>query len=94
MLFALTGIFKPDIEAEWERVHERFSEHLAQPFLTVTLGGSLRDKDGRRRGVLLFLEAKDFETATAFAQSSPYVLEGLYQSVEVNELRLEVGRVE
>ena len=91
MLFAISGWFRPDSEALRAATHEAFNEHLAQRTPRVRLAGPLRDAACARAGVLILLDARDFEAAQAFLRTSPYTLAGLYERVDVHALSVEVG---
>jgi hypothetical protein len=91
MLFVVEGHFRPDAAVERDAIHERFSEHLMQRVARVHFGGPLYDDGGNRAGVLLIVEAADFATAKAFLLSSPYEEAGLYDRIEVSEVRPDVG---
>ena len=49
----------------------------------VRFGGPLIDADGSPCGSLVILEADDLETAREIAESDPYLVEGVFESVEV-----------
>jgi uncharacterized protein YciI len=91
MLFMVAGYLKPGAEEQLINFRNEFSEHLAQPPLVA--GGALRDKDGKRRGYLGFIEADDIADAERFVHQSPYFKEGLYERVDVFEYQVEVGAV-
>jgi uncharacterized protein YciI len=50
-------------------------------------GGPLIDAEGNPCGSLVIFEADDLESARAFAESDPYLLEGVFASVEVFETK-------
>ena len=91
MLFVLNARFNPGVEAVRQAIHERFNEHLMQRASRVRYGGPLFDDQGARTGVLLIVEAADLEAARRFVSDSPYEQAGLYESVQISELRPEVG---
>jgi uncharacterized protein YciI len=93
MLFMLVGILRPDTEAQLIKFRDEFNEHLAQPFRNIAAAGVLRDKEGRRRGYMAFLEAESIEDARRFLLESPFYQEHLYERVDVFEYDVEIGKV-
>ena len=91
MLFVIAGRFGPNTEAEREKIHADFNEHLMQGSPAVRFGGPLYDAAGRRSGVLLVVEAEDRGAAERFYQASPYAKAGLYDRHDIDELRPETG---
>ena len=91
MLFMVAGYLKPGSEKQLINFRHEFSEHLAQPPLVA--GGALRDRDGRRKGYMGFIEAENIEDAQRFLSQSPFFQEGLYERVEVFCYEVEVGQV-
>lgn len=91
MLFALTGRFRPDVEAERDARHEAFGEHIAQRSPRVRMAASIRDAAGARRGAFILLEAEDVAQAQRFLEASPYHQAGLYERVDIDLLEVEVG---
>jgi uncharacterized protein YciI len=91
MLFMVAGYLKPDAEGQLINFHNEFNEHLAQPPLVA--GGALRDRAGRRRGYMGFIEADSIEDADRFLHQSPFFQEGLYERVEIYRYEVEVGQV-
>jgi uncharacterized protein YciI len=51
----------------------------------LTYAGPLRDESGTPCGSVVLFEAADLAAARAFAQSDPYTLHGVFQTVEVFE---------
>jgi uncharacterized protein YciI len=92
LLYSVYATFKPDSEARRLELHEQYNDHLMQRFIQIRLGGPLFE-DGRRAGVLLLIEADDIEKVRHFVQLSPYEEAGLYESVEIRRLDVEVGRI-
>ncbi len=91
MLFVVAGRFKPGAETQRDAIQGQFSEHLMQRGDRVHFGGPLYGEDGARLGVLLLVEAPSFAEAKAFLLASPYQQAGLYETVEVSEIRAEIG---
>ena len=91
MLFMVAGYLKPDAEEQLINFRTEANEHFAQPSLVA--GGALRDRNGRRKGYLGFVEADSIEDAERFLNQSPYFEEGLYDHVEIYRYEVEVGQV-
>lgn len=91
MLFMVAGYLKPGAEERLIDFRTEFSEHLAQPPLVA--GGALRDRDGKRRGYLGFVEAENIAAAEQFLKQSPFYENDLYDRVEVFEYHVEVGAI-
>jgi uncharacterized protein YciI len=87
----VAGYLKPDAEEQLINFRNEFSEQLSQPPLVAA--GALRDRDGKRRGYLGFIEADDIEGAESFLHRSPYFKEGLYDHIEIFRYEIEVGQV-
>jgi uncharacterized protein YciI len=93
MLFMVAGYLKPDAEPKLINFREEFNQHLSQPFRPLAAAGALRDRDGKRRGYMAFLEADSIEEAERYLHQSPFYQERLYERVEVFEYRLEIGQI-
>jgi uncharacterized protein YciI len=91
MLFMVAGYLKPEAEEQLINFRNEFNEHLAQQPLVAA--GVLRDRNGKRRGYMGFIEAEDIAEAERYLNLSPYFEEGLYDHVEVFRYELEVGQV-
>jgi uncharacterized protein len=93
MLFVVAGHFRPDCEAQRGPLEARFNEHLMQRVDRVHFGGPLYGEAGTMSGVMLVVEAADRAAAQAFLHASPYQQAGLYDRIEVTEIRPEIGAV-
>ena len=80
MLFAVSGHFKAG--GADTASHISFSDHVAQNVCRVHLGGPLYDAAGERIGVLLLVEAKDFDLTL--------IGRGRRRSAEGGEVRLAI----
>ena len=94
MLFVVAGILKPDAEERMISLRDEWSEHLSQPFRRISLAGLMRNKEGKRRGYLIFFEAENFDDAEAYLQQSPFYQNNLYERVDVAEFNAQIGYVE
>jgi uncharacterized protein YciI len=91
-LFVLTCIDKPGaLEA---RLGAR-EAHLAyvRGSGAMKLGGPFLDEAGEMAGSLMILEAADLAAARAFSAADPYVLAGVFESVEIRPFRVTLGQL-
>ena len=94
MLFVVAGILKPNVEERMISLRDEWSEHLSQPYRRISLAGLMRDSQGKRRGYLIFFEARDFDDAQAYLQQSPFYQNNLYERVDVAEFAPQIGYIE
>ncbi len=88
-LFVLLGTDGPR-GAELRPLHR--PAHLAnlEPFATqgrVAYAGPLLDPGGKPCGSLVVFEAQNLAAARAFAESDPYVSEGVFERIQIWETR-------
>ncbi|MEN8894615.1 MAG: YciI family protein [Yoonia sp.] len=57
----------------------------------VEMAGPCLDADGQMCGSLIVLDVADMAAAQAWADSDPYALAGLFQSVELIEWKKVIG---
>ena len=88
-LFTYRGSDGPRGLALRKTVRERHLAHLRRlaDAGRVRFGGPLIDADGNPCGSLVILEADDLASARQIAESDPYLLEGVFEKVEVLETR-------
>lgn len=72
-----------------QTVRERHLAHLRSlaDAGRVRFGGPLIDADGNPCGSLVILEAEDLAAAREIAENDPYLLEGVFERVEVFETK-------
>jgi uncharacterized protein YciI len=93
VLYAINCRYKPGIEDQHAALSTAFGDHMRQPLLHIRLAGVMRDAGGDRTGFLALMEADDVAVVEAFIRSSPYTEAGLYESVRIDLLDLEIGRL-
>ncbi|MBV9750129.1 MAG: hypothetical protein JO157_15065 [Acetobacteraceae bacterium] len=93
MLYSVYATFKPDAEERRDELHEQFNQHLMQRFIHIRVAGPMFDEDRRRTGILLLIEADDIEKVRHFVRISPYTEANLYDTIEIRELDVQVGRL-
>lgn len=64
---------------------------IGQPYIEILSVGALRDKDGRRAGMMMIFEVDSREAAEKFVEGSPFRQAGLYQDYRLFEFANEVG---
>lgn len=93
MLFSIFAHYKPGAAAKTSKMGLDFTAHLEQPLMPIRLAGPLRDDQGETTGFMALVEAKSFEEARGWIESSPIQGAGLYERVYIEELAPEVGRL-
>ena len=76
---------------ELRKLHrEKHLEHLRglDEAGRIQFAGPLIDSEQNPCGSLIVLEASDLDEAKRIAESDPYLLEGIFQSVEVFETKV------
>jgi len=89
-LFVLTCIDKPGALSARMAAREA---HLAyvRGSGAGKLGGPFLDERGEMVGSMLIIEAEDLAAARAFADADPYLVAGVFQSVDVRPFRVTLG---
>lgn len=90
MLFVWLGFLKKDSEPD-QQVQIDATGFLEQPLIEIRAAGALRDKTGRRTGMMMIFEAADRSAAEALISNSPYLRAGLYDEHHLLEYQNEVG---
>lgn len=93
--FAIWATDRPGKADERARVREAHRARLRQGVpgeLKVVLGGPTTDESGAMNGSLLVVEAIDIAAAREFIAGDPYVLSGVYDTVEIRPWRWGLGR--
>jgi len=93
--FAVWATDRPGMTAERARVREAHRARLREggrDGLKVVLGGPTTDEAGAMNGSLLVVEARDIAAVRDFIAGDPYVLGGVYDTVEVRPWRWGLGR--
>jgi hypothetical protein len=87
----VTARFKPGVEERHAALAGEFAQHMGQPILRIRMVGALLNDAGEKAGVLMMMETDKREQLDHFLEISPYVREGLYQSLTVDVLQIEAG---
>lgn len=81
----------PGLQAETRPAHLAYLQSLGD---AVKFGGPLLADDGISRvGSLILLEAQTLEAAHKAAAADPYVLAGIFETVEIRPLKQVTGSV-
>ena len=94
--FAIWATDRPGMAAERARVREAHRARLREGGrggLTVVLGGPTTDEAGAMNGSLLVVEAHDIAAVREFLAGDPYVLGGVYGTVEIRPWRCGLGSI-
>jgi hypothetical protein len=94
MIFAVAGFLKTPLAEEPPELSAALNEHLGPGGGGLRLAGYLRDRQGRRIGLLGLLESDSFERAERFLVESPFSEADLYDRTLVAEFFIEVGRLD
>lgn len=95
MHFSVWATDQPGMTAERARVREAHRARLREggpDGLKVVLGGPTTDEAGAMNGSLLVVEARDIAAVRDFIAGDPYVLCGVYDTVEIRPWRWGLGR--
>lgn len=94
MLFVLTCIDKPHSSAVRAEARPRHLAYVEAHRSMVRLAGPFLSPDGASMtGSLLIIEADDRAAVEAFSSSDPYVLAGLFASVDIRPWRCSIGAI-
>lgn len=91
MLFVWIGFLKPGADQVPQSVQEMATDFLSQPLITIRAAGPLRDRGGRRAGMMMVFEHDSLEHAQSLVANSPYLAAGLYEDHRLYEFDDEIG---
>ena len=94
--FAVWATDRPGMAAERARVREAHRARLREGGrggLKVVLGGPTTDEAGAMNGSLLVVEAHDIAAVREFIAGDPYMLGGVYDTVEIRPWQWGLGRI-
>jgi uncharacterized protein YciI len=93
MLFGLIGFYREGAEEHLIDIACNVNEYLAQLLLPPRLAAVLKDRNGRKIGNLVVVEAADFAEAESRLKESPALEAGLYDRSAIAELNVEIGEI-
>ena len=91
MMFVCVARFKPGTDEKRKPLEPAFYVHLEQRTTRIRLGGPIKDDSGARAGIFLLIDAHDRAAAENLVSESPFTAAGLYQSVEITPVDIEIG---
>ena len=93
MLFAIIALLKPGGDDALIKYSGELNEQVGSNAEKISVAGALRDKDRQRRGYLAFFEGDSIADARKWMEASPIYRDHLYESVEVLQYDVEIGRL-
>jgi uncharacterized protein YciI len=91
MLFVISAFDRPGAGELRAKVRPAHLEYLKGKSEKIRAGGAFLDADGQPLGSMLIIEAADQAAAEAFPAGDPYLLEGVFERVEVRRWRAVLG---
>ncbi len=71
-------------------VRARHLENMAKVDGKVICAGGLLDREGNMKGSLLVMEFESRERLDAYLKSEPYILEGVWQKIDVDPMNVVI----
>ena len=71
-------------------VRERHLENMAKVDGKGICAGGLLDREGKMKGSLLVMEFESRERLDAYLKSEPYILEGVWQKIDVDPMHVVI----
>ena len=71
-------------------VRERHLENMSKVDGKVICAGGLLDREGNMKGSLLVMEFESRERLDAYLRSEPYILEGIWQKIDVDPMNVVI----
>ena len=71
-------------------VRQRHLENMAKVDGKVICAGGLLDRKGKMKGSLLVMEFESREQLDAYLKSEPYILEGVWQKIDVDPMNVVI----
>lgn len=71
-------------------VRQRHLEKMAKVDGKVICAGGLLDRKGKMKGSLLVMEFESREQLDAYLKSEPYILEGVWQKIDVDPMNVVI----
>ena len=87
----LDGFFKPDATSIDGSLQQLATDFLSQPSIEIRAAGPLRDKSGKRAGMMMIFEDENRQSAQSFINDSPFLRAGIYEDHRLYEYSNEVG---
>ena len=92
-LFVLSCLDKPNNLDGRMAAREAHLAYVRDRMHTMKVGGPYLDEAGQMIGSLIIIEVEDMDAARAWSANDPYVLNGVFQSVDIRPFRVTAGGV-
>jgi uncharacterized protein YciI len=90
-LFVLSCLDRPNNLEGRMAAREAHLAYVRERMHTMKLGGPYLDDAGQMIGSLIIIEVEDLAAAKTWSANDPYVLNGVFQSVDIRPFRVTVG---
>ena len=90
MQFVIRAYDGPDMLEKRMAVRSRHLENMAKVEGKVLCAGGLLDREGNMKGSLLVMEFDGREKLDAYLKSEPYILEGVWQKIDVDPMNVVI----
>ena len=90
MQFVIKAYDGADMLEKRMAVRQRHLENMAKVDGKVICAGGLMDREGKMKGSLLVVEFESREQLDAYLKSEPYILEGVWQKIDVDPMNVVI----
>ena len=90
MQFVIKAYDGADMLEKRMAVRQRHLENMAKVDGKVICAGGLLDREGKMKGSLLVMEFENRELLDAYLKSEPYILEGVWQKIDVDPMNVVI----
>ena len=90
MQFVIRAYDGPNLLEKRMAVRQRHLENMAKVDGKVICAGGLLDREGKMKGSLLVMEFESREQLEAYLRSEPYILEGVWQKIDVDPMNVVI----
>ena len=90
MQFVIKAYDGADMLEKRMAVRQRHLENMAKVDGKVICAGGLLDREGKMKGSLLVMEFESRELLDAYLKSEPYILEGVWQKIDVDPMNVVI----
>ena len=90
MQFVIKACDGVDMLEKRMAVRERHLENMAKVDGKVICAGGLLDREGKMKGSVLIMEFENRELLESYLKSEPYILEGVWQKIDVDPMNVVI----
>ena len=90
MQFVIKAYDGADMLEKRMAVRQRHLENMAKVDGKVICAGGLLDREGKLKGSLLVMEFENRELLDAYLKSELYILEGVWQKIDVDPMNVVI----